>query len=126
MPVDEAARRPDEFGLLGMYDSDPGVVKAKRAEWAALHRELPVYPSVDAALESEAEAVVVEGRVYENLDYAERALNAGKHVLLGEAGGRRPRSFGAGPRAGPQSRAYAADGVHVALQPRNSRDRQAV
>ena len=87
MHVREATRRPDELQLLGLYDSDPEVVAARRAEWAALHGELAVFASVEAVLESEAEAVVVEGRVHENLDYAERALEAGKHVLLEKPAG---------------------------------------
>ena len=87
MHVREAARRPDEFRLVGMYDSDPEVVHGKRAQWTGLHPELAVFPSVAAALESEADAVVVEGRIHENLEYAEQALNAGKHVLLEKPAG---------------------------------------
>ena len=85
--VREAARRPDEFRLLGMYDSDEQVVAAKRPGWVEMHDDLAVFPSVDAVLQSEAEAVVVEGRIYENLDYAEQALDAGKHVLLEKPAG---------------------------------------
>ncbi len=43
--------------------------------------------SVEDVLNSQAEAVVVEGHVYQNLDYAERALAAGKHVLLEKPAG---------------------------------------
>ena len=38
-------------------------------------------------LNSEVDAVIVEGHVYQNLDYAERALTAGKHVLLEKPAG---------------------------------------
>ena len=44
MHVEEAARRPDEFRLLGMYDSDAEVVAAKQPGWAELHGGLPVFP----------------------------------------------------------------------------------
>ena len=44
-------------------------------------------PSAEAVLDSQAEAVVIEGRVFQNLDYAEKALRAGKHVLLEKPAG---------------------------------------
>ncbi len=42
---------------------------------------------MEEVLDSAAEVVVVEGHVYQNLDYAERALEAGKHVLLEKPAG---------------------------------------
>jgi predicted dehydrogenase len=87
MHVREAARRPDEFQLVGMYDSDPKVISRRRKEWAELYPGLPVFSSVEKALESEAEAVIVEGEIHRDLEYAERALEAGKHVLLEKPAG---------------------------------------
>ena len=87
MHVEEAHRRPDEFELLGMYDPDDEVIARRQERWAGQGGPLPVFPgatSVEAVLASDAEAVVVEGHVYQNLDYAEAALRAGKHVLRGE------------------------------------------
>jgi len=87
MHVREAAERPDEFQLVGMYDSDPAVIARNREQWAEYFPDLPVFPTVEAVLNSEAEAVVIEGHVYENLGYARQALEAGKHVLLEKPAG---------------------------------------
>jgi len=82
MHVREAAARPNEVELIGAYDSDPAVVDTWRHQ-----SEIVIFPSVEAVLDSEAEAVVIEGRVFQNLDYAEKALQAGKHVLLEKPAG---------------------------------------
>ncbi len=87
MHVREAARRPDEVQLVGMYDPDPGVIAGRKTDWAEYIPEIPVFDSVPAVLESEAEAVIVEGHVYQNLEYAEQALEAGMHVLLEKPAG---------------------------------------
>ena len=87
MHVREAAERPDEVELLGMYDPDPVVISACREGFARYGVVVPVFDSEEAVLESEADAVIVEGHVYQNLDYAERALEAGKHVLLEKPAG---------------------------------------
>ena len=49
--------------------------------------DLTVFPSAEAVLDSDAQAVIVGGHVYQNLDYAEQALEAGKHVLLEKPAG---------------------------------------
>ena len=87
MHVREAAHRTDEVQLVGMYDPDPRVITERKESWATYFSEIPVFNSVEAVLESEAEAVIVEGHVYQNLDYAEQALEAGKHVLLEKPAG---------------------------------------
>ena len=86
MHVREAAQRPAEFQLVGMYDPDADVIQ-KRKAWTQFLPDIPVFPSLNAVLDSDAEAVVVEGRVYQNLDYAQQALEAGKHVLLEKPAG---------------------------------------
>jgi len=87
MHVKEAAARPGEFELLGIYDADEEVIGRNLQQWKEHGLEIPVFDSVTAVLSSEAEAVVVEGHVYENLDYVEQALNAGKHVLMEKPAG---------------------------------------
>ena len=87
MHVKEAAARPEEFALLGMYDADPQVISRNLERWQQHGLEIPVFASVEEVLNSGAEAVVVEGHVYQNLDYVERALHAGKHVLMEKPAG---------------------------------------
>ena len=87
MHLRDAASRPDEFQLLGAYEPDPAIRDAKLGEWAADLSDIRTFESVEQALDSEAEAIICEGRVSENLDYAERALKADKHVLLEKPAG---------------------------------------
>ena len=87
MHVREAAARPGEVELVGMYDADPAVIQQNLERWAEYGLDIPVFDSVEDVLNSQAEAVVVEGHVYQNLDYAEQALAAGKHVLLEKPAG---------------------------------------
>ena len=87
MHVREAAERPEEFELVGMYDADAEVIKRNQEKWEEYGLDIPVFETIEEVLGSEAEAVVVEGHVYENLDYVEQALNAGKHVLMEKPAG---------------------------------------
>ncbi len=85
--VRDAASRPDEFQLVGVYEPDPAIREAKLGGWSGDLPYIPVFDSVEEALDSDAEAIICEGRVSENLDYAERALEADKHVLLEKPAG---------------------------------------
>ena len=87
MHIRDAASRPDEFQLVGVYEPDPAIRDAKLGDWAADLPDIPAFESIGQALASDAEAIICEGRVSENLDYAERALGAGMHVLLEKPAG---------------------------------------
>ena len=87
MHIRDAASRPGEFQLVGAYEPDPAIRDAKLGDWAADLPDIPVFESIEQALDSDAEAIICEGRVSENLDYAERALGADKHVLLEKPAG---------------------------------------
>ena len=87
MHIRDAASRPDEFQLVGVYEPDPEIRNAKLGDWAADMPDIPVFETIEQALDSDAEAIICEGRVSENLDYAERALAADKHVLLEKPAG---------------------------------------
>ena len=87
MHVREAAERPEEFELVGMYDADAEVIKRNQEKWEEYGLDIPVFETIEELLGSEAEAVVVEGHVYQNLDYVEQALHAGKHVLMEKPAG---------------------------------------
>ena len=89
--VREASERPDEVELVGFYEPDEAATQRNLTEWP---RDFPnvearLFPSAQALLDSDIEVVVVEGKIFQNLDYARLALEAGKHVLLEKpAGGR--------------------------------------
>ena len=87
MHLRDAVSRPDEFQLVGVYEPDPAIREAKLGDWAGDLPGISVFDSIEQTLDSDAEAIICEGRVAENLDYAERALEAGKHVLLEKPAG---------------------------------------
>ena len=87
MHTRESTERPEEFKPVGFYDPDPEVVARREGEWSPSFPDLTVFPSVEAVLDSDAQGVIVEGHVYQNLDYTEQALEAGKHVLLEKPAG---------------------------------------
>ena len=87
MHTRESIERPEEFQPIGFYDPDPEVVARREQEWSQSFPDLTIFPSVEAVLDSDAQAVIIEGHVYQNLDYAEQALEAGKHVLLEKPAG---------------------------------------
>jgi len=87
MHVREAAERPDEFQLVGMYDSDPAVIARNKQRWSNYFPDIHVFPTIESLLDSDAEAVVIEGHIYQNLTYARQALESGKHVLLEKPAG---------------------------------------
>ena len=81
MHVREAAERPEEFELVGMYDADAEVIKRNQEKWEEYGLDIPVFETIEEVLGSEAGAVVVEGHMYQNLDYVEQAINA-QEVLV--------------------------------------------
>lgn len=87
MHIRDATSRPDEFRLVGAYEPDPAIREPKLRAWSADLPDIRVFETVEQALDSDAEAIICEGRVSENLDYAERALAADKHVLLEKPAG---------------------------------------
>lgn len=87
MHIRDAASRPGEFQLVGAYEPDPAIRDAKLGDFVADLPDIPVFESIEQAMDSDAEAIICEGRVSENLDYAERALAADKHVLLEKPAG---------------------------------------
>ena len=87
MRMRQAVQRPDELHFAGMYDPDPAVISSHKRRWANDFPDFHVFPTVEAVLNSDVDAVIADGHVYENLSYARQALEAGKHVLLEKPAG---------------------------------------
>jgi predicted dehydrogenase len=87
--VRRVAEHPDEFTLVGFYDPDPAVVAAKRKEWERRIPGFRVFDKPEQLLAEPLDGVVIEGRVYENLQLARFALESGRPVLLEKPAGER-------------------------------------
>jgi predicted dehydrogenase len=85
--VRQVAEHPDEFTLLGFYDPDPQVVADQSKRWEPRIRDYKVYDKPADLLRQPLDGVVVEGRVYENLQLAKLALESGRPVLLEKPAG---------------------------------------
>jgi predicted dehydrogenase len=85
--VRQVAAHPDEFALIGLYDPDPEVMARRQQQWGPILRDLRLCDSEQALLRLPLDAVVVEGRVYENLRLARAALESGRPVLLEKPAG---------------------------------------
>jgi predicted dehydrogenase len=85
--VRQVAEHPDEFSLVGFYDSDPQVVASQSKSWESLLKDIRVYEKPEELLRQPLDGVVVEGRVYENLALARLALESGRPVMLEKPAG---------------------------------------
>jgi predicted dehydrogenase len=85
--VRQVAAHPREFTLVGFYDADPQVVARRQTQWAPHLGALRLFDRPEALLQEPLDGVVVEGRVFENLGLAWRALEHGKPVLLEKPAG---------------------------------------
>ena len=50
MHVREAAARPGEVELVGMYDPDPAVIQQNQERWAEHGLDVPVFASIEDVL----------------------------------------------------------------------------
>jgi predicted dehydrogenase len=85
--VRQAAAHPDEFSLVGFWDSDPDVVADRGRRWKELVPGLRVFDKPEQLLKEPLDGVVVEGRVNENLKLARLGLESGRPVLLEKPAG---------------------------------------
>lgn len=85
--VKQVAEHPEEFSLVGFYDPDPQVVLEQSKKWQPRIPGFRVFDKADELLRQSLDGVVVEGRVYENLQLAKLALDAGFPVLLEKPAG---------------------------------------
>jgi predicted dehydrogenase len=87
--VRQIAAHPDEFRLVGCYDSEAATLADRVGKWSQLVPGLRRFDSVEALLSETLDGVVVEGRVHENLRLARTALESGRPVLLEKPAGDR-------------------------------------
>ena len=50
MHVREAAERPEEFELVGMYDADAEVIKRNQEKWEEYGLDIPVFETIEEVL----------------------------------------------------------------------------
>ena len=108
--VRQISEHPDEFTLVSAFDSDPVLAAERRARWSSRFSCGNQWcGSVEEVLQSGIDAVLVEGRVFENVALARQAIEAGFPVLLEKPAGIDVAGFDA------LQRAAAARGLHVQM-----------
>src|SRR5438034_6765330 len=85
--VRQIAEHPEEFTLVAGYDADAKLAGERQKAWGAKFPGLRIVDKPDLVLRQPLDAVVVEGRVYENLKLARLALESGRPVLLEKPAG---------------------------------------
>lgn len=85
--VRQIAAHPDEFTLVGFFDRDPKVIARRKEQWEPRIGTLPIFGSADSLVRERIDGVVVEGRVFENVQLARLALEQGRPVLLEKPAG---------------------------------------
>lgn len=85
--VKQIAAHPDEFHLVCGFDPEPGVVQQRQAAWSNLLPEFVWHPSPADVLSQQLDGIIVEGRVHENIRWAQMAVDSGRPVLLEKPAG---------------------------------------
>jgi predicted dehydrogenase len=85
--VDQVARHPQEFSLVGFHDPDPQVAADRRKQWQPKIPNFRLFERADQLLAEKPDGVIVEGRVSENLRLARMVLESGRPVMLEKPAG---------------------------------------
>lgn len=85
--VRQVAAHPEEFSLVGFHDPDPELIARQSRRWQQHIPDLRIFETAEELLRQDLDGVVVEGRIFQNLDLATRALEAGLPVLLEKPAG---------------------------------------
>jgi predicted dehydrogenase len=85
--VQQVAAHPEEFRLVGFWDSDPQVVADRKKAWEGKLPGFRLFDSPGALLKEKLDGVIVEGQVYENLKLARLAIESGRPVMLEKPAG---------------------------------------
>ncbi len=91
--VRQIAVHPGEFLLVGGYDADPALAEHRATRWTNILPGFRVFETAAALLAEKLDGVIIEGRVYENLNLAQQALESGRPVLLEKPAGDMPGDF---------------------------------
>jgi predicted dehydrogenase len=85
--VKQVTAHPEEFSLVGFYDPDPELVAKRRKAWESRVPNFRVFDTPQQVLDLQLDGVVVEGRVFENVELARLALESGRNVMLEKPAG---------------------------------------
>ncbi len=91
--VTQIAQHPEEFQLVAGFDPEPEVVLKRQAAWKTLLPNFVWHTSPEAVLREQLDGVIVEGRVSENLKWAQMSVDSGRPVLLEKPAGDRFQPF---------------------------------
>jgi predicted dehydrogenase len=91
--VRQVTAHPDEFELVAFHDADPEVVRQRRHDWKPLVGDLPLFDRPEEVLEQRLDGVAVEGRAFENLQWARLAAESGFPVMLEKPAGENLAEF---------------------------------
>src|SRR5207249_905339 len=79
--------------LVGFYDPEPHVIASRATAWSTKIPAFRVYDSAKELLAQRLDGVVVEGRVFDNVQLARLALESGRPVMLEKPAGVRFAEF---------------------------------
>src|SRR5262245_28033048 len=85
--VHQVAEYPNEITIIGFYDSDPAVASDRKRKWESKIPNFRVFDKPEALLNEPLEAIVVEGRIHENVGLARMAVESGRSVMLEKPAG---------------------------------------
>lgn len=85
--VRQIAAYPDEFRLIAGFDPEPDVVAKRQSAWNSLLPDFDWLASPAEVLSRELDGIVVEGRVHQNVQWAQMAIDHGFPVLLEKPAG---------------------------------------
>lgn len=108
--VRQISEHPDEFRLVSAFETDALLAIERQGKWAApFGGNTRWCRTAEDVLQSGIDAVLVEGRVFENVLLAQKAIDAGFPVLL-----EKPAGIDVGGFESLQT-AAAARGLHVQM-----------
>ena len=121
--VKVASENPDRFELVGFYEPDPEFVEKNLSDWPRDFGgiEVKAFPTAEALLESDIEAIVVEGQGQPERRLCAAGPRGGEASTLGKAPRRTPGRIRGTPGFGARKGFGIEPGLSIPFPPRSAR-----